>query len=629
MLQNIKQFIAVHKFISFIIGIAAIGLIYYSYGKFTSTDGQISYVFATVEKGTLTSSISGSGQVSATQQLDIKAKAAGEITGILATQGQKVSAGTTLAQIDSREAQKSLRDAELNVETALLSLKKLKKPVDKLTIIQAENSLAQAKREFADLKKPPEPLELMQAENALSQAKESKKTAEENLKTTYEEGYNSVSSAFLDLPTVLTGLNSTFYDDTIQTNYYNIDWYVNQVSENQTKASEYKSKFATAYTAARKNYDKNLDNYKTSSRTSSEAVIESLISETYETVKLVADAVKAANTFLDFVQDDLSTRNATIPTILGTHQTLIDTYTSKTNTPLSNLSGAKNSIQSNKESITNADRTISEKTESLTDLKNGATENEIKTSEEKIKEREESLVKILAGVDPLDIKSQELTIEQRKNALADAKDKLADYTVRAPFAGTLAKMSVKKKDEVGSGAVVATIITNQRIAELSLNEVDIAKIKVKQKAMLTFDAIEDLTISGEVGEIDATGIVSQGVVTYGVKILFNTQDERVKPGMSVSASIITDVKQDVLFVPNSAVKNANGDSYYVETGSPPTKQPVEIGISNDTSTEIVFGLKEGEQIITRTATNGAAKTVQAPSLFGGGGGGGGGFRMPR
>ena len=99
------------------------------------------------------------------------------------------------------------------------------------------------------------------------------------------------------------------------------------------------------------------------------------------------------------------------------------------------------------------------------------------------------------------------------------------------------------------------LITKQKIAEISLNEVDAAKVKVGQKVTLTFDAIDGLSITGEVSEIDALGTVSQGVVTYGVKIAFDTQDERVKSGMSVSAAIITDVKQNVLLVPNAAVKS--------------------------------------------------------------------------
>jgi hypothetical protein len=139
----------------------------------------------------------------------------------------------------------------------------------------------------------------------------------------------------------------------------------------------------------------------------------------------------------------------------------------------------------------------------------------------------------------------------------------------------------------------------------------------------------------QVVEIDTVGTVSQGVVTYAVKLSFDTQDERVKSGMSVSASIVTDIKQDVLSVPASAVKSA-GDVSYVEilsipaseaTQSPmgvmsdalPTQQVVEVGLSNDTVTEIVSGLKEGDTIVTRTIVAGTQTTPTAPSLFGGGG----------
>ena len=105
-----------------------------------------------------------------------------------------------------------------------------------------------------------------------------------------------------------------------------------------------------------------------------------------------------------------------------------------------------------------------------------------------------------------------------------------------------------------------------------------AKVKVGQKVTLTFDAIEDLSITGEVAEIDTLGTVSQGVVNYAVKIVFDTQDERVKSGMSVSAAIITDVKQDVLLVPNAAVKS--NDEQYVEVleNNIPRNQTVETGL---------------------------------------------------
>ena len=62
---------------------------------------------------------------------------------------------------------------------------------------------------------------------------------------------------------------------------------------------------------------------------------------------------------------------------------------------------------------------------------------------------------------------------------------------------------------------------------------------------------------------DAIGTVSQGVVTYGVTVVFQTQDERVRPGMSAAAAVVTAVRSDVLLVPNGAVRWAMSARYAV------------------------------------------------------------------
>ncbi len=87
--------------------------------------------------------------------------------------------------------------------------------------------------------------------------------------------------------------------------------------------------------------------------------------------------------------------------------------------------------------------------------------------------------------------------------------------------------------------------------------------------------------------------------------------------MSTSAAVITDTKQNVLLVPNAAVKSQGG-AYYVEMpdSTTPIRQSVEVGISNDTMTEITSGLKEGDSIIARTVTSSATtKTQQSSSTF--------------
>jgi hypothetical protein len=105
--------------------------------------------------------------------------------------------------------------------------------------------------------------------------------------------------------------------------------------------------------------------------------------------------------------------------------------------------------------------------------------------------------------------------------------------------------------------------------------------------------------------------------------------------MSVSAAVITDVRQDVLMVSNSAVKSS-GDISYVEilpldknnisqtakgssgvvSKNSPQQRSVQIGLSNDSFTEILSGLQEGEQVVSQTiSANSTAQTQSQSSSF--------------
>ena len=97
--------------------------------------------------------------------------------------------------------------------------------------------------------------------------------------------------------------------------------------------------------------------------------------------------------------------------------------------------------------------------------------------------------------------------------------------------------------------------------------------------------------------------------------------------MSVSTEIIINEKQNVLVIPNSAIKSLptnsgegqNGENYIeiLQTlQNKPAKIKIQIGISNNTKTEIVSGIKEGDEIIIRTILSSTIKTTIAPSLFG-------------
>jgi len=231
----------------------------------------------------------------------------------------------------------------------------------------------------------------------------------------------------------------------------------------------------------------------------------------------------------------------------------------------------------------------------------------------------------------LSIKQKEIDLEQAKNKLNDLKEDLNDYYITAPLSGILSTLNIKKGDLIASNQIIGTIITNQKIAKIFLNEIDAAKVKVGQEATLTFDALPDLKVKGRVIEINTVGKEEQGVVSYDIKISLEKENVNIKPGMSVNAEIIVNRKENILLVPNSAIKSDKMGKYVevvknYEIERKKLFEPVAIsqnliekryiktGISNDEFTEILEGLKEGEIIIIRTL-NQTAKNRQQTNPF--------------
>ena len=575
--QKISQYVKNNKGKSICIFIVVLIVGYYTYGHFTATGGQITYVTGTVQTDSIVSSIAESGQVETNHQLDIKPKVSADVVYVAKSSGYFVNAGDLIAQLDTTDAEKAVRDAEANLSSANIALQKIQEPADQLTLLQAQDALTQANSDLAKA---------------------------------YDNGFNNVSTAFTDLPNIIAGIDTTLHNTDITTGtnqQRTLDYYSDAASQienatnsNYGRAIKYKNDAENAYIAAKAAYDKNFSDYKNTSRTDSTDNISALVNETYATTVLVADAVKSSSNLIQYYQDLMATQSRTpVP---------------KSTVQLNALSGYTNTINNDVNNLANAKSTI------VTDVSG-------------IPEKTASLQKIQSGADTLDIQSAQLNVTQRENALQDAKDNLADYYIRAPFSGTLSTVDVKRGDPAGTGSAIATLIASDQVANVTINEVDAAKIKLGDKATLTFDAIDGLTLTGKVATIDTVGTVSQGVVNYTATISFDSTDPRVKPGMSVTASIITATHLDVLTVPNSAVKSSNG-SYYVLTFdapltgtpiagtvglpsiTPPTQTPVEIGISDDTSTEIVSGLTAGQQIVTRTITPANVVATTAPSILG-------------
>lgn len=143
-LSSIKVFAVSHKVITTFAFVALMYGGHIIYGRLTSTAGETRYVVALATKTTLITSVTGSGQVSSSNQVDLKSKAGGEVLSLPTPEGSDVAAGTPIAYLDPTDAEKVVRDAATNLETARLTLEKLQQPPDQLQLTQSENSLLRA-----------------------------------------------------------------------------------------------------------------------------------------------------------------------------------------------------------------------------------------------------------------------------------------------------------------------------------------------------------------------------------------------------------------------------------------------------------------------------------------------------
>ncbi|MDQ7814689.1 MAG: HlyD family efflux transporter periplasmic adaptor subunit [Patescibacteria group bacterium] len=633
MMKKIKGLAKKKSVIGFFAVAVVAGTVYET--QFNQAEAETRYILTTATRGTLVNTISASGQVSGLNQVEVKPKVSGDVVRILVETGEEVTEGTPILEIDRRSALKTVRDASRSVEdsklsydSALLSYQKAKQPADAVSIIQAENSLNQAKRDLEDLKDGTDDIEIKQAENSLSiQLQNTKMSADgvtpQVVRDAYDEAVPVVKSvsqtldqAVRDADTIL-GIDTTNLNDTYESLLSILD-----TSRLFTAKADYR--------VARNSVDalkKVADGLKVSDE-----------STTNIDAALVAaqDSLKVVEPLMQDMQDVLANTISSASFSQSSLDSLRNTIQSDRNnvsTKLTSITNQNQTIEQARTTYQTALLNVDKAKNDLDKLKEGATANALATAEERVRAAQASYDELKLGLDPIDEAVQQNTLAQRRsslvaaqNKLSDAQETLDDYTVKAPFDGIIADISTQRADSVSPSAGVATILTKAKIATLSLNEVDAAKIEVGQKATLTFDAVSNLTIAGSVSEIDSIGTVSQGVVSYEVKVAFLTEDDRVKPGMSVNAVIVTNIKTDVLLLPNSAVKtDASGlstvtllpgasktdvsNAQGVISNATPQIKNVEVGSSNDESTEIVSGVEENEIVVSRTVTQTAAASA--------------------
>ena len=576
-------------------------------GALETESGETEYLTSEVTSGSISVTVSGNGQVISSEDIEIKAKASGEIAALNMVKGATVERNALLASIDDVTARRSVRDAEVELENAQLTLDKLYESATELELKRAESNIVQAENDLAQL-------EFNYQRDKQDMERQIEKL-EIDLPRAYEDAFNTVADIFVDLPFVMGDMEDLIDGHDYSSTQSNLAYYTNQMG-NTDEAKEQKERVRDFYQIARASYEETLDLYQATSRSDTEA-LETLTQTTYDTVYDCSQVLKELNIFMTMAYDEMTEgeKNADISQLLEHLDDVsqdIGSINPHLTTIFDDLEAARDVA------VDLADGQV--------DLENLDTEFEInkKTSELAVEEKKQDLEELKADPEELDVKEAKIKLVQKQNALEDAQADLADYSVYLPFDAIISEVDVKKGDLVSSSSTLGSAISLNKLAEITLNEIDIVNVSVGQKAILTFDALDDFSLTGEVAEVDAAGTVEQGVVSYGVTVGFDLDDDRIRPGMSVEVTLIADSKQNVLLVPNTAVKTQNEMSYVevLEDGVPVRKM-VTTGLVSDTMTEILSGLEEGETVVTSTISSGSASSSSNGNSSRGGFGGAG------
>jgi RND family efflux transporter MFP subunit len=227
-------------------------------------------------------------------------------------------------------------------------------------------------------------------------------------------------------------------------------------------------------------------------------------------------------------------------------------------------------------------------------------------------------------------RAEQLSVTQQELALQKSRSKLADYSIRAPFDGIVTGLSVDGGDTISQSSIMASVITKQMKAVITLNEVDAVKIHAGDQVDLSFNALPETVLSGRITKIDTIGTISQGVVSYSAEVALDEQVNVLRPGMSVTAAITVAEIRDVIVIPNEALLYQDNKVFVrvspdkgvndAEAGRGQRKE-ITIGMTDNVVTEVVSGLQEGEKVVVTTDVSVSKTATQASwlnSLFRGG-----------
>jgi HlyD family secretion protein len=214
------------------------------------------------------------------------------------------------------------------------------------------------------------------------------------------------------------------------------------------------------------------------------------------------------------------------------------------------------------------------------------------------------------SVDTAKLKQARAQVQQNQASLKQLEEQLSYTTIVAPMDGVILSRDVEMGDAVSSilvlGSTATLVMTEGDTSEVyvqgKVDEADIAHVYRGQPARIKVESFRDRLFYGKVTKIAPMGVEKDNVTTFEVRVSINNPGGELKANMTANAEILMDEHKGVLTVPENAILYDNQKNASVQIPDRHQKEgfrkvPVTVGLSNGSVTEIVSGLKEGDQVV--------------------------------
>ena len=570
---------------------------------------------AQVTRGAVTQTVAVPGSVSSAGIVKLNPVTNGKVAQILVSVGQQVTTGQPLARLDTTDLQAALTTAQNNLAAAQTNYDKALSGVT-----DAQNTLASTQQSTAN--------SVANAEAALAKLKSSYGAAKTNFSSLYGSLINDLATYVSQISVAQQQVQKA-QNDLASANQIS-DNKSAQTAMNQASAAlgNAQSYVQTVFASAEGDYIA-AANQVLNAATAFDAAI-AANADTSGASQQMATAQVAYTTAASRLTNGIDAPNGQVGTALTSAtsaQNSLNTVNAKPDTTLDparadvaallvTLTGEQQAAANDKSKITQAGTNVG----TINDAISGSYASAISNVTSAQIQAAQSLQNAQTSVNnqPAAVQSAQNSLANAQTSYATAQTNLDSATIKASVTGVVSAINAQVGENVTSNGTAGFIVlanTGSLVLHGTIGESDVVKLKINQVATVTVDAVGTAKMTGKVTSLDPVATIASGVPVYGIDVTIDVPNASVRPGMSGTANVIIASSPNTLVVPNLAVKSASGRRYLtVMKDGTATDTDVTFGIANDTVTEVLTGVQEGDTVVLpqprAAASGGANRGVQ-------------------